>query len=167
MPALTRALFQPAIGRSAHRFLVQPLQRLPRAKAPTASWSPHMRTTPSARMSWANSRTFCWPPPRVRPCCSTWTTGNRVGPSPGPRSPRATARSERKLRPRIDGAAHARREWRVHPGGCHRSGALLHRLDHQASPAEREFVFAAFMHDNGEKTVLGHNIPAGGGEQDG
>lgn len=30
-----------------------------------------------------------------------------------------------------------------------------------------EFTFAAFMHDGGEKTVLGHRIPAGGGEQDG
>jgi uncharacterized protein (DUF1800 family) len=30
-----------------------------------------------------------------------------------------------------------------------------------------EFVFAAFMHDTKEKTVLGHKIPAGGGEQDG
>jgi uncharacterized protein (DUF1800 family) len=29
------------------------------------------------------------------------------------------------------------------------------------------FVFAAFMHDPGEKVVLGHTIPAGGGEQDG
>jgi len=30
-----------------------------------------------------------------------------------------------------------------------------------------EFVFAAFMHDFGEKTVLGHKIPAGGAEEDG
>jgi uncharacterized protein (DUF1800 family) len=30
-----------------------------------------------------------------------------------------------------------------------------------------EFVFAGFMHDMGEKTILGHRIPAGGGEQDG
>jgi uncharacterized protein (DUF1800 family) len=30
-----------------------------------------------------------------------------------------------------------------------------------------EFVFAGFMHDSSEKTVLGHKIPAGGGEQDG
>jgi uncharacterized protein (DUF1800 family) len=30
-----------------------------------------------------------------------------------------------------------------------------------------EFAFAAFMHDTGEKTVLGHKIPAGGEEQDG
>ncbi|MDR3702254.1 MAG: DUF1800 domain-containing protein [Candidatus Sulfopaludibacter sp.] len=29
------------------------------------------------------------------------------------------------------------------------------------------FVFAAFMHDTGEKVVLGHKIAAGGGEQDG
>jgi uncharacterized protein (DUF1800 family) len=30
-----------------------------------------------------------------------------------------------------------------------------------------EFVFAGFMHDSGEKIVLGHTIPANGGEQDG
>jgi len=30
-----------------------------------------------------------------------------------------------------------------------------------------EFAFALFMHDGGEKTVLGHKIAAGGGEQDG
>lgn len=30
-----------------------------------------------------------------------------------------------------------------------------------------EFVFASFMHDGGEKTVLGHKIAAGGGESDG
>jgi uncharacterized protein (DUF1800 family) len=30
-----------------------------------------------------------------------------------------------------------------------------------------EFAFAAFMHDTDEKTVLGHKIPRGGGEQDG
>jgi uncharacterized protein (DUF1800 family) len=30
-----------------------------------------------------------------------------------------------------------------------------------------EFVFAGFMHDTGGKMVLGHKIPAGGGEQDG
>ena len=35
------------------------------------------------------------------------------------------------------------------------------------SPEHPEFVFAPFMHDFGEKTVLGHKIPAGGGEQDG
>ncbi len=34
-------------------------------------------------------------------------------------------------------------------------------------PADPEFVFAPFMHDFGEKTVLGHKIAAGGGEQDG
>jgi uncharacterized protein (DUF1800 family) len=35
------------------------------------------------------------------------------------------------------------------------------------SPDKPEFVFAGFMHDFGEKTVLGHKIPAGGGEEDG
>lgn len=36
-----------------------------------------------------------------------------------------------------------------------------------ANPENPEFVFAPFMHDFGEKTVLGHKIPAGGGEEDG
>jgi uncharacterized protein (DUF1800 family) len=35
------------------------------------------------------------------------------------------------------------------------------------NPQNPEFVFAPFMHDFGEKTVLGHKIPAGGGEGDG
>jgi len=35
------------------------------------------------------------------------------------------------------------------------------------NPDNPEFVFAPFMHDFGEKTVLGHKIPAGGGESDG
>jgi uncharacterized protein (DUF1800 family) len=34
-------------------------------------------------------------------------------------------------------------------------------------PVNPEFVFAPFMHDSGEKIVLGHKIAAGGGEQDG
>jgi uncharacterized protein (DUF1800 family) len=34
-------------------------------------------------------------------------------------------------------------------------------------PDNPEFVFASFMHDFDEKTVLGHKIRAGGGEQDG
>jgi uncharacterized protein (DUF1800 family) len=34
-------------------------------------------------------------------------------------------------------------------------------------PDTPEFVFARFMHDFEEKTVLGHKIPAGGGEEDG
>jgi len=35
------------------------------------------------------------------------------------------------------------------------------------NPENPEFVFAPFMHDFGEKTVLGHRIPGGGGEEDG
>jgi uncharacterized protein (DUF1800 family) len=35
------------------------------------------------------------------------------------------------------------------------------------NPEDPEFVFAPFMHDFGEKTVLGHKIPAGGAEEDG
>jgi uncharacterized protein (DUF1800 family) len=35
------------------------------------------------------------------------------------------------------------------------------------SPDDPEFIFAPFMHDFGEKTVLGRKIAAGGGEQDG
>src|SRR5215813_11039377 len=35
-----------------------------------------------------------------------------------------------------------------------------------SNPENPRFVFAPFMHDFGEKRVLGHRIPAGGGEQD-
>jgi uncharacterized protein (DUF1800 family) len=35
------------------------------------------------------------------------------------------------------------------------------------NPEHPEFMFAPFMHDFGEKTVLGQKIPAGGGEDDG
>ena len=35
------------------------------------------------------------------------------------------------------------------------------------NPEHPEFVFAMFMHDFGEKMVLGHKIPAGAGEEDG
>jgi len=41
------------------------------------------------------------------------------------------------------------------------TGWTVRDQDHQ------EFVFAAFMHDYDEKTVLGHKIMAGGGERDG
>ncbi len=34
-------------------------------------------------------------------------------------------------------------------------------------PEDPEYVFAPFMHDFDEKKLLGHKIPAGGGEQDG
>jgi len=37
----------------------------------------------------------------------------------------------------------------------------------RAPNTKPEFTFAAFMHDTGQKTVLGHKIAAGGGEQDG
>jgi uncharacterized protein (DUF1800 family) len=37
----------------------------------------------------------------------------------------------------------------------------------QTPNTKPEFTFASFMHDDAEKTVLGHKIAAGGGEQDG
>jgi uncharacterized protein (DUF1800 family) len=41
------------------------------------------------------------------------------------------------------------------------TGWTVHR------PSDPEFIFTEFMHDDGEKTVLGHKIPANGGEKDG
>jgi uncharacterized protein (DUF1800 family) len=42
------------------------------------------------------------------------------------------------------------------------TGWTIDRPEHRT-----EFVFRSFLHDNGEKTVLGHKIPAGGGVKDG
>ena len=91
--------------------------------------------------------------------------------SVGPDAPQARraaeegrARPERELRPRTAGAAHARRGRRLHAEGRDRSGALLHRLDHPAiRSAAASSCSTPRMHDNGEKTVLGVTIPAGGG----
>ena len=96
----------------------------------------------------------------------------------------ATAtRHQRKLRARVDGAAHARRRWRLHAKGRAGSSALFYRLDHLSAavalPRQNAmmgeagrrnagtFFFNARVHDDGEKTVLGHKIPAGGGIKDG
>ena len=59
------------------RFLVQPLQRLSgQGRRPLPGHRVRARCDPPARAR-ANSRT-CWTlPPRVPPCCSIWTTGNR------------------------------------------------------------------------------------------
>ena len=109
-------------------------------KAPTATWSPNTSATSSARTCSASSAT-CWkPPPRARRCCSTWTTGSPSVPTrPQPRghANAAAPRPQRKLRPRAAGAAHAGRGRRLHAEGRHRSGALLHRLDHQPAAARR------------------------------
>ena len=47
----------------------------------------------------------------------------------------AAARSERKLRPRTDGAAHARRGRRLHAAGRDQRRARVHRLDHPHAAA--------------------------------
>ena len=53
---------------------------------------------------------------------------------PQPRAPRP----ERELRPRADGTAHPRRGRRIHTERCHRSGALLHGMDHQPAGTRRQ-----------------------------
>ena len=94
-------------------------------------------------------------------------------PAANSRSPRRTAqrhaeRPQRELRPRADGAAHARRGRRLHAEGRHRSGAGVHGLD-DSEPAAwaAAYAFDPRIHDRGEKIVLGHVIKAGGGEEDG
>ena len=81
---------------------------------------------------------------------------------------RKRPRPERELRARAAGTAHARRGWRLHPEGRDRSGALLHRMDHQsARSVAASSSSTPRMHDDGEKMVLGVTIPAGGGIEDG
>jgi uncharacterized protein (DUF1800 family) len=52
----------------------------------------------------------------------------------------------------------------VRPRGGNAQGPLA-KIDAGAEPGT--FVFRAFAHDDGEKVVLGHAIPAGGGIRDG
>ena len=59
-------------------------------------------------------------------------------------------------------------ERRLHAEGCHGSGALFHRMDAFEAPRRGGgFFYNDRLHDKGEKIVLGHVIPAGGGMEDG
>ena len=80
----------------------------------------------------------------------------------------AEARPQRELRPRADGAAHARRGRRLHAEG--RRSRWRARFTGWTIVEPRQgggFRFEPRMHDPGEKIVLGHMIKAGGGESDG
>ena len=68
-----------------------------------------------------------------------WESVAPAQPRPGANRQARHARAKRKLRARIDGAAHAGRRWRLHPEGRDRSGALLHRLDHPPAARRRRF----------------------------
>ena len=73
-------------------------------------------------------------------------------------------RAQPELRARGDGAAHARRQRRLHPAGHRRGRALLHRLalqQHDQRPDRGTFLFNQSVHDTGTKLVLGqHRSPA-------
>ncbi len=60
-------------------------------------------------------------------------------PNPNAQQKRKARGPERELRSRADGTAYARREWRLHPEGRHRSRQGLHRLDDQAAARGRRF----------------------------
>ena len=64
-------------------------------------------------------------------------------PAPPAAPQRTAARPERKLRPRADGAAHARRRRRLHAEGRHRGGARVHRLDDPQSASARRLPVRA------------------------
>ena len=93
--------------------------------------------------------------------------------SPLPPSPRAAAaaqpehaaaRPQRELRPRADGAAHARRRRRLHAGRRASRWRALSPAGRSQDPRQGGgFRFEPRMHDAGEKIVLGHTIKAGGG----
>ena len=78
---------------------------------------------------------------RPRRSPAAWLAAGRDrGPPPPPAAPRRRTRSrtspegpQRKLRPRADGAAHARRRRRLHAEGRHRSRARVHGLDDSES----------------------------------
>ena len=82
--------------------------------------------------------------------------------------PKARARPQRELRARADGAAHAGRRRRLHAAGCHRSGALLHRMDHSSSNGKaRASSSTSGCTTTVRKSCSAYKIPAGGGIEDG
>ena len=79
-------------------------------------------------------------------------------------------RAQPELRPRADGAAHARRRRRLHAAGRHRGGAGFtgwRRYGNTDDGRAGSFFYDAGRHDNNAKLVLGVPIAAGGGINDG
>ena len=72
--------------------------------------------------------------------------------------------AQRELRPRADGAAHARRRRRLHAEGRHEVARAFTGWTIANAAAGRRLPLRAALHDDGEKIVLGHTIKAGGGE---
>ena len=111
---------------------------------------------------------------RARRCSSTSTTGRaltrvriaeasaagmranasaRRAAAQTPQRAERAARPERELRPRADGAAHARRRRRLHAEGRAGSGARASPAGRLRSPRQGGgFRFEPRMHDDGEKT---------------
>ena len=73
----------------------------------------------------------------ARPACRRRRRHAAAGDTNAPKGP------ERELRPRADGAAHARRRRRLHAEGRHRSRARVHRLDDREPAAGRRLPLRA------------------------
>src|SRR6202007_2835512 len=135
---------------------------------------------PSGRTCSANSGTCSWPR-RVTPlCCTTWTIGSPCR--------RTYSRSARLRRGPCGPPPHSPRQAHGLNENYGRELMELHTLGVNGGYTQQDviavarcftgwtikrpftdpqFVYADFMHDHAEKTVLGHKIAAGGGEQDG
>ena len=136
-------------------------------RAPTTTWSPNTSATSSARTCSGKFRDLLEATAKSPAMLFYLDNWQSVGAAAAQR-PAPAPRPQRKLRPRAAGTAHPRRGRRLHAEGRHRSGALLHRLDHRPAAARRRFRLSQRRrHDNGEKIVLGVTIPAGGGMKDG
>ena len=136
---------------------------------------------PSGRMCWGISRICCWRRRGIRRCFTISTTGNPwrpdsfdVGPSrrgaetlngvPNSIIPNGLQRLAHGLNEN-----YGREVMELHTlgvkGGYTQADVIAVARCFTGwtvrSPEHPEFVFAPFMHDFGEKTVLGHKIPAG------
>ena len=157
---------------SAGGFLVSTTSTFTWTRAPTTTWLRITSATPSVRTCWASSAT-CWKPrPRVRPCCSTWITGNRWDPTrPAARNPANAKQARRGLNENYGRELLELHTLGVDGGYTQKDVTEVARCftGWTINQPQRggEFVFNPRLHDNGEKIVLGVAIPAGGGESDG
>ncbi len=193
--AVARRLQRAAAAGSPHRFLVQPLQR--RRAQGSRSLSAHRvraRDDPASRARQVprparrdrqesrdavlsrqlDERRSQRPATRDRTAVGAHrprpvrrTRLHATGAASTGAGEKRPERSQRKLRPRADGAAHAR----VDGGYTQKDVTEVARaLTGWSIDNPRQgggFRFQPRIHDEGEKVVLGHVIKAGGGESDG
>ena len=178
--ALPRARFQPAVGTGLADFWFNHFNIFEGKDRVRAMLASYERDAIRPHTCWANSRTFCWPQPVIRPCFSTWTTGSpcrpmyfQIGPfAPGPFTPaQQLARQAHGLNENYGRELLELHTLGVNGGYTQQDVIAVARCftgwTIRQPNQKPEFAFAAFMHDTAEKRCSATRSPRAAASRDG